>query len=122
MICYQLEVQDWRRPSRANRLLNDNYDGGCYYIIFLQYHADANEAESWIKEREPLVSSEDYGTNESSATGLLQNHDRLQGEIKDYSSEIDRLKELSKKVASSASTTATFVSLYCFIGNSSSVF
>lgn len=75
-----------------------------------QYHADANEAESWIKERDPLVCSDDFGNSEPSAKGLLQNHERLQEEIKAYSSEIDRLKELSKKVASTASTTATFES------------
>lgn len=32
-----------------------------------QYHADANEAESWIKEREPLVVSSDYGSSKASA-------------------------------------------------------
>ena len=32
-----------------------------------QYHADANEAESWIKDREPLVVSTDYGSSEASA-------------------------------------------------------
>ena len=79
-------------------------------VISLQYHADANEAESWIKERDPLVCSDDFGNSEPSAKGLLQNHERLQEEIKAYSSEIDRLKGLSKKVASTASTTATFVS------------
>ena len=65
------------------------------------------------------MSSNDCGTSESSAKGLLQNHERLQGEIKGYNTEIERLKELSKKVASSASTTATFVrleqNLYCII-------
>ena len=76
----------------------------------MQYHADADEAESWIKEREPIASSEDYGTSELSAKALLQNHDRLQLEIKAFGSEIDRLKELSKRVASTASSTTTFVS------------
>lgn len=37
-----------------------------------QYHADANEAESWIKDREPLVVSNDYGSSEASAKVLLQ--------------------------------------------------
>lgn len=59
-----------------------------------------------------MVSSDDYGSSEASAKGLLQNHERLQKEINVFSTELDRLKELSKQVASSASTTATFV---CFI-------
>lgn len=32
-----------------------------------QYFADANEAESWMKEKEPLVGSPDYGKDEDSA-------------------------------------------------------
>lgn len=32
-----------------------------------QYFADANEAESWMKEKEPIVGSTDYGKDEDSA-------------------------------------------------------
>jgi spectrin alpha len=32
-----------------------------------QYFADANEAESWMKEKEPIISSVDYGKDEDSA-------------------------------------------------------
>lgn len=32
-----------------------------------QYYSDAQEAESWMKEKEPLVSSGDYGKDEDSA-------------------------------------------------------
>ncbi len=38
-----------------------------YCRILLQYYADANEAESWMREKMPLVSSQDYGRDESSA-------------------------------------------------------
>ena len=31
-----------------------------------QYYSDAQEAESWMKDREPLVSSGDYGKDEDS--------------------------------------------------------
>ena len=33
----------------------------------LQYYADANEAESWMKEKDPLVSSVDYGRDGTTA-------------------------------------------------------
>ena len=33
----------------------------------LQYYADSNEAESWMKEKMVLVKSADYGKDESSA-------------------------------------------------------
>lgn len=32
-----------------------------------QYFADANEAESWMREKEPIVASTDYGKDEDSA-------------------------------------------------------
>lgn len=32
-----------------------------------QYFADANEAESWMREKEPIVGSVDYGKDEDSA-------------------------------------------------------
>lgn len=32
-----------------------------------QYFADANEAESWMREKEPIVGSSDYGKDEDSA-------------------------------------------------------
>lgn len=32
-----------------------------------QYFADANEAESWMREKEPVVGSIDYGKDEDSA-------------------------------------------------------
>ena len=32
-----------------------------------QYFADANEAESWMREKEPIVCNTDYGKDEDSA-------------------------------------------------------
>ena len=32
-----------------------------------QYFTDANEAESWMKEKEPIISNVDYGKDEDSA-------------------------------------------------------
>ena len=32
-----------------------------------QYFADANEGESWMREKEPIVCSTDYGKDEDSA-------------------------------------------------------
>ena len=39
----------------------------CMTTILPQYYSDANEAESWMKEKEPLVTSDDYGRDEASA-------------------------------------------------------
>ena len=49
-----------------------------------QYFQDANEAESWIREKMPLVCSDDFGKDERSAGSLLARHTHLQEEINSY--------------------------------------
>ncbi|KAL4238363.1 Spectrin beta chain [Mactra antiquata] len=68
-----------------------------------QYYTDANEAESWMKEKMPLVTSDDYGKDEGSAQTLLSRHNRLEGEIKAFGSEIKRLDELAQLMTKAAS-------------------
>lgn len=53
-----------------------------------QFHADANEADSWLNEKLALVNSMDYGVDEPSAQALLQRHKDLEGEINAYSGDI----------------------------------
>ncbi|KAG9481361.1 hypothetical protein GDO78_010547 [Eleutherodactylus coqui] len=67
-----------------------------------QYFADANEAESWLKEHLPLLTSEDYGKDESSAEAILQRHHRLEKEILAYSMEVKRLGDQAQIVAGKA--------------------
>jgi hypothetical protein len=43
------------------------YNMYIHVLCGLQYYSDANAAESWMKEKEPLVISEDYGHDEASA-------------------------------------------------------
>lgn len=42
-----------------------------------QYFADANEAESWMREKEPIVGSPDYGKDEDSAEVRSSTHQDL---------------------------------------------
>ncbi len=70
-------------------------------IEAFQYNADANEAESWIKEKMQLMKSEDYGTDESSALALLQRHSRLESEIRAFDSDIKRLNIQSENMLKS---------------------
>jgi hypothetical protein len=37
----------------------------------LQYYADADEAEAWLKEKMPLVCSDDYGRDETGSQVLI---------------------------------------------------
>ncbi|XP_022241663.1 spectrin beta chain, non-erythrocytic 1-like [Limulus polyphemus] len=70
-----------------------------------QYYADVNEAESWMREKMSLVSSEDFGEDEPSARALLQRHSRLESEIKAYEADIQRLNDQSDKMIKSGIAT-----------------
>ncbi|XP_069806664.1 spectrin beta chain, non-erythrocytic 5 isoform X2 [Dendropsophus ebraccatus] len=70
--------------------------------LIKQYFADANEAESWLKEHLPLLTSEDYGKDESSAEAVLQRHLRLEKEISAYGMEVRRLGDQAQTVAGKA--------------------
>ncbi|XP_068017491.1 spectrin beta chain, non-erythrocytic 5 isoform X2 [Melanerpes formicivorus] len=70
--------------------------------LIKQYFADADEANSWLREKQPLLASKDYGKDESSAEALLHRHLRLEKEIAAYSSEMRRLKEQADIAAQQA--------------------
>ena len=42
-----------------------------------QYFADAGEAESWMREKEPLAGNADYGKDEDASEALLKKHEAL---------------------------------------------
>ncbi|XP_025830723.1 spectrin alpha chain isoform X3 [Agrilus planipennis] len=58
-----------------------------------QYYADANEAESWMREKEPIVSSTDYGKDEDSSEALLKKHEALMSDLLAFGNTIEALKE-----------------------------
>ncbi|XP_041352702.1 spectrin beta chain, non-erythrocytic 5-like isoform X2 [Gigantopelta aegis] len=68
-----------------------------------QYYADADEAESWMREKMPLVCSDDYGKDEASSQALLTRHNRLVKDIKSFSTEIKRLEDLAVLMTKAAS-------------------
>jgi spectrin alpha len=58
-----------------------------------QYFADANEAESWMKEKEPIVGSRDFGKDEDSTEALLKKHEALYADLEAFSNTIVGLRE-----------------------------
>ncbi|VDN60745.1 unnamed protein product [Dracunculus medinensis] len=58
-----------------------------------QYLADANEAESSMREKEPVVGSTDYGKDEDSAESLLKKHRALMSDLEAFKSTIDELRK-----------------------------
>ncbi|XP_072386610.1 spectrin alpha chain isoform X2 [Diabrotica undecimpunctata] len=61
-----------------------------------QYYADANEAESWMREKEPIVSNTDYGKDEDSSEALLKKHEALMSDLAAFGNTIDALKEQAR--------------------------
>ena len=58
-----------------------------------QYFADANEAESWMKEKEPIVGSRDFGKDEDSTEALLKKHEALYSDLEAFGNTIKGLRE-----------------------------
>ncbi|CDW52048.1 protein sma d; protein sma c; protein sma b [Trichuris trichiura] len=68
----------------------------------LQFYQDANEAESWIAEKMPLVTSQDVGKDETSAESLLVRHGHLEGEIKAYKEDINPIPKSPRGMTADA--------------------
>eukprot|EP00058_Branchiostoma_floridae_P024804 XP_002610294.1 hypothetical protein BRAFLDRAFT_93030 [Branchiostoma floridae] len=66
-------------------------------VLAHQYYTDGNEAESWMREKMPLVCSEDYGKDVQSA----QRHGYLEEEIRAYESGIQKLGEQAQHMIDS---------------------
>ncbi|XP_063632305.1 spectrin beta chain, non-erythrocytic 2 [Cydia splendana] len=65
-----------------------------------QFYGDANESESWMKEKRPLVASSDCGRDAPSAAALLARHKALHDEIRAYSAELDALSAHAERLKS----------------------
>ncbi|XP_030854700.1 spectrin beta chain, non-erythrocytic 5 [Strongylocentrotus purpuratus] len=63
-----------------------------------EYYIDANEAESWMREKMPLVCSDDYGKDADSAKVMLQKHTVLHEQIQAYENEVVQLRDNGQKM------------------------
>jgi spectrin alpha len=58
-----------------------------------QYFADANEAESWMREKESLAASTDFGKDEDSSEALLKRHQAFMSDLAAFENTIVDLRE-----------------------------
>ena len=58
-----------------------------------QYFADANEAESWMKEKEPLAGNNDFGKDEDASEALLKRHEAFMSDLEAFENTIQDLRE-----------------------------
>ncbi|XP_054158910.1 spectrin alpha chain-like isoform X2 [Oppia nitens] len=78
--------------DKANQRKQDLDDS----LLAHQYFADANEAESWMKEKEPIVGSYDFGKDEDSTEALLKKHEALMADLDAFSNTIQALREQAR--------------------------
>ncbi|XP_054709348.1 spectrin beta chain-like [Uloborus diversus] len=72
-------------------------------VEFYQFHADANDASSWISEEMHLLDSLEYGTDELTCEALLRRHINTEREISAYSKEISNLRKEAERIDKSLS-------------------
>ncbi|XP_037079829.1 spectrin alpha chain-like [Pollicipes pollicipes] len=58
-----------------------------------QYLADANEAEAWMKEKEPIAGGQDYGKDEDSSEALLKKHEAMITDLEAFQATIESLRQ-----------------------------
>lgn len=78
-----------------------------------QYYADANEADAWMGEKQPIVCHDDYGKDEDSSQALLRKHEAVEADLRTFSGTIRGLaqhsstcKNLSPSTAAESATTS----------------
>ncbi|EHH63003.1 hypothetical protein EGM_15887 [Macaca fascicularis] len=62
-------------------------------VTFQQYFLDVSELEGWVKEKQPLVSSQDYGRDEAATLRLIKKHQALREELTIYWSSMEELDQ-----------------------------
>jgi len=77
------------KADERDRTLEDSFQAQ-------QYMAEANEAESWMREKEPIVGSKEYGRDEDAAEALLKKHEALMSDIDSYGTVIEALRDQAK--------------------------
>ncbi|XP_030670113.1 spectrin beta chain, non-erythrocytic 5 isoform X2 [Nomascus leucogenys] len=62
-------------------------------VAFQQYFLDVSELESWVEEKRPLVSSQDYGRDEAATLRLIKKHQALREELAIYWGSMEELEQ-----------------------------
>uniref|UniRef100_A0A182PG07 Spectrin beta chain n=1 Tax=Anopheles epiroticus TaxID=199890 RepID=A0A182PG07_9DIPT len=60
-----------------------------------QFYAEANEAEFWLREKKPIISSQDYGKDEDSVSSLQKKLDALQRELSAFKPTVEKIENLA---------------------------
>ncbi|XP_074246098.1 spectrin alpha chain, erythrocytic 1 isoform X2 [Saimiri boliviensis] len=61
-------------------------------VQFQQYLADLHEAETWIREKEPIVDNTNYGADEEAAGALLKKHEAFLLDLNAFGNSMEALR------------------------------
>ena len=67
-------------------------------VEYFQYHTDANEIESWLKEASTILNGMDPTGDIPDVESLMRRHGRLEEEIGSYEPDIKRLNDQSLRL------------------------
>lgn len=67
-------------------------------FFLLQFYSEVSEAEVWMREKQPLVTSVDYGKDEMSVVALTKKLDNLARDMDGFRATIDKLNSLCQKL------------------------
>uniref|UniRef100_A0A8C6R8D3 Spectrin alpha chain, erythrocytic 1 n=1 Tax=Nannospalax galili TaxID=1026970 RepID=A0A8C6R8D3_NANGA len=74
------------RATRRQNALEAN-------VQLQQYLADLHEAESWIKEKEPIVDNTNYGADEEASGALLKKHEAFLVDLDAFGNSMNTLRD-----------------------------
>ena len=63
--------------------------------VLLQFYVEANEAEAWIREKRPLLTSSDFGKDEDSVQSLAKKLECVERDLSQFQHTIGKLAKLS---------------------------
>ena len=64
--------------------------------VLLQFYAEANEAEAWIREKGALLTSRDFGKDEDSVQSLAKKLEGIERDMSQFQHTIGKLAKLSQ--------------------------
>jgi spectrin beta len=62
----------------------------------LQFYAEANEAEAWLREKLPSLTSSDFGKDEDSVQSLAKKLEGVERDLSQFQHTIGKLAKLSQ--------------------------
>lgn len=62
------------------------------------FYAEANECESWIKEKKPILTSADYGKNEDAVQSQQKKLESLQRELVSFTPSVEKVAKLAENL------------------------